>query len=114
MDEKLEKALEFSNYQNTLRIQKENLKLRLDHMLITRIENVVIKCDMELINFLQTCIINKCEYAIILDTHKNPIKINKLDVWVSTLLNVYNTAYNEYFDKYEELKKARNVKKVIS
>ena len=33
MDEKLEKALEFSNYQKTLQIQKENLKLRLEHML---------------------------------------------------------------------------------
>jgi len=114
MDEKLEKALEFSKYQQTLQVQKDNLKLRLEHMLITKIENAVFNCNMELINFIQTCILNKCDSIILLDIHNNPVKIKNLDLWVHNLLSVYNESYNEYLENYNNLKKARNVKKVIS
>ena len=114
MDEKLEKALEFSKYQQTLQVQKDNLKLRLEHMLITKIEDAVFTCSMELINFIQTCILNKYESIVLLDIHNNPIKINDLESWVKKLLDVYNESYNEYLENYDNLKKARNVKKVIS
>jgi len=114
MDEKLEKALEFSAYQKTLYLQKENLKLRLEHMLIVKFDNNIFLCSMELINFMQTCITNNIETVIILDIYNNPVKINQLRDCLDSLLVVYNTAYDEYFNKYEALKKARNVKKVIS
>ncbi len=114
MDEKLEKALEFSNYQKTLHLQKENLKIRLEHMLLLKFDNNIFLCSMELINFIQTCITNKFESVVILDIHNNPVKINQLRDCLDSLLLIYQTAYNEYFDRYETLKKARNVKKVIS
>jgi len=113
MDEKLEKALEFSNYQKTLYLQKENLKLRLEHMLIVKYDNNVFTCSMELINFIQTCITNNIDSVVILDIHNNPVKINQLRDCLDSLLVTYHTAYDEYFNKYETLKKARNVKKVI-
>lgn len=112
MDEKLEKALEFSNYQKTFQIQKENLKLRLEHMLIVKIDGNIFKCSMELINFIQTCIFN--EYTIILDVNNNPVKLENLKDCLQTLITVYYKAYDEYFDNYELLKKSRNIKKVVS
>lgn len=114
MDEKLEKALEFSNYQQTLQVQKENLKLRLEHMLIVKIENNIFGCNMELINFIQTCILNKYDSTIIMDSNNNPVKIENLDSILKQFLEVYFLAYEEYLEKYNDLKKARNVKKVIS
>ena len=114
MDEKLEKALEFSNYQKTLYLQKENLKLRLEHMLIAKYDTNVFSCSMELINFIQTCITNNMDAVVILDIHNNPVKINQLRDCLDSLLVVYHTAFDEYFNKYETLKKARSVKKVIS
>jgi len=114
MDEKLEKALEFSNYQKTLQIQKENLKLRLEHMLLAKIDNNVFNCNIELINFVHTSLCCDQTSVIILDVHGNPVKINQLRDCLDSFLAVYNSAYNEYFEKYEALKKARNIKKVIS
>jgi len=114
MDEKLEKALEFSNYQKTLHIQKENLKLRLEHMLLAKFDNNIFLCNIKLINFIQTCITNNYSTVVILDIHNNPVKINQLKDCLDYFLLVYYKAYNEYFDKYEILKKARNIKKVIS
>ena len=114
MDEKLEKALEFSNYQKTLHIQKENLKLRLEHMMILKYDDHVFNCNMELINFIHTCINNNIDSIVILDIHNNPVKISQLRECLDYFLLIYHKAYDEYFDKYEKLKKARNVKKVIS
>ena len=114
MDEKLEKALEFSNYQKTLHLQKENLKLRLEHMLMVKINNNVFKCSIELINFIYTTLCCDQSSVVILDVHGNPVKINQLRDCLDSFLVVYNAAHNEYFNKYEILKKARNVKKVIS
>jgi len=114
MDEKLVNALEFSNYQKTLHLQKENLKLRLEHMLMIKFDNNVFICSMNLINFIQTCISNDIEKVVILDVHNNPVEINQLRDCLDSLLTSYHNAYNEYFTKYEALKKARNVKKVIS
>jgi len=114
MDEKLEKALEFSNYQKTLHIQKESLKLRLEHMLLGKFENNVFLCNMEMINFIQTCITNNYSTVVILDIHNNPVEISQLRDCLDSFLLVYHNAYNEYFNKYETLKKARNVKKVVS
>jgi len=114
MDEKLEKALEFSNYQKTLQLQKESLKLRLEHMLLVKIDNNIFMCNISIINFIQTCIDNNYDEVVILDIHNNPVKINQLKDCLDNFLLIYHKAYDEYYDKYETLKKARNVKKVVS
>jgi hypothetical protein len=114
MDEKLEKALEFSNYQKTLHLQKENLKLRLEHMLLVKFDNNIFSCSIELINFMQTCISNNIESVVILNNYGDPVKVDQLRDCLDLFLGKYNTAYNEYFEKYEALKKARNVKKVVT
>jgi hypothetical protein len=114
MDEKLEKALEFSNYQKTLQLQKENLKLRLEHMLIVKIGNNVFTCSIELINFMHTSLYYAKESIIILDVYGNPVKITQLRDCLDLFIAVYNKAYEEYYEKYESLKKARNIEKVIS
>lgn len=112
MDEKLKKALEFSNYQQTLSLKKENLKLRLDHMLIFKFENHIFKCTIELINLVNSYKLEK--YIIIEDCNHNPIKIDDLDTFQYELKYVYYKAYDEYYDEYEKLKNARNVTKIIS
>jgi len=114
MDEKLEKALEFSKYQQTLHVQKENLKLRLDHLLLTKIEDSVVKCSMELINFLQTCVTREYEITYVMDVNNNPIEVRNIELWLFKIIDCYHMAHEEFFKKSDRLKKARNVKKVIS
>lgn len=114
MDERLEKALDFSKYQQTLQIQKNNLKLRLEHMLITKFEEFVFNCSMELINFIHMCLQCDQKSVIIFDVHKNPVKINDLKKCHDSFLTTYNIAYNEYLENYNKLKKSRNIKKVVS
>ncbi len=114
MDERLEKALQFSNYQKTIQTQKDNLKLSLEHKLLVKIENNIFKCSMDLINFIQTCILNDYDHTIILDCSNNPVKVKHLENILKLFLDVYYSSYEEYVSKYENLKKARNIKKVIS
>ncbi len=81
---------------------------------IIKIDGNIFRADMEFINFMQTCLQNGSVYTIILDINNNPVKITDIKECLKTLLEVYYKAYDEYFDKYETLKKARNIKKVIS
>ena len=112
MKESIEKALEFSNYQKTLQIQKDNLKLRLEHMLVFKFENNIFKCNVELINLVNSY--ESEDYIIIEDCNNNPVKINDLHTFKFELKYVYYKAYDEYYDEYEKLKKARSVKKIVS
>lgn len=114
MDERLEKALEFSNYQATLQVQKDNLKIRLNHALLLRYSNSVFKTNLKLINFIQTCINQELEEIVIEDLNGNPVKIDDLKEALKIFLNTHQQAYKEYEKSYSELKKARNIKKVVS
>ncbi len=111
MDERLQKALEFSNYQKTLELKINTLKLRYEHMLICKYENDIFKTSMDLISYVN---INKTKkYVIVLDSKNNPVKIESPKEFLKVLQQSYNKAIEEYFEGIESLKKARTIKKVI-
>ena len=54
MDERLEKALEFSNYRMTIENQKKNLKTRVDTLQTFMYAKGTWKADQPLISFVQS------------------------------------------------------------
>jgi hypothetical protein len=113
MDERLQKALEFSNYTITLNNQKKNIKNRIRQLQTVHYNNGVFFADQETISFVSTLIGLKHKRAVIQDKKENPISITKLSEFLEKLVDAYTSAMTEYENEYEKLKKARNIKKIM-
>ena len=113
MDERLQKALEFSNYTLTLNNQKKNIKNRVAQLQTVHHLGGVFKADQETIAFVKTLIDLDYKDSIVQDTKENPIRIPKLSELLDKLVSAYISAMQEYEVENEKLKKARNIKKLM-
>ena len=113
MEDLLRRALEFSNYRQTLHIQRENVKQRYNSQLQLITNGGIFYADRELISFVQSLIDTKNDSAIIIDSKNNPINIENLKEFRENLLEAYHQASNELYAEHKRLKKSRNIKAII-
>jgi hypothetical protein len=113
MQEQLEKALEFSNYRQTLSIRRKTLKEKINGQLTYGCNGGIFKIDRILLTFVQTLIDKGRKTLILLDTNDNPILIENLEEFKDEIFDRYFTATNEYYEEYQNLKKSRSVEKLI-
>ncbi len=113
MDERLEKALEFSNYMTTLNNQRRIIKEQFLENCVHYINGGKFSVNRELITFCQTLRHNHQDDAIVIDDNETPIKIDDLQTFLDEILNIYFTSSYEYLDKYNEIKSNRSVEGLI-
>lgn len=113
MDDRLEKALEFSNYRKTIALQQKNLKLRIDTLLNISYNNGVFKSTNELMSFVFMLTQTSEKSAIVRDISDNPIMIDDLADFLSELKSAYHSAMNEHMIGITKLKKARSIKTIM-
>lgn len=113
MDDRLEKALEFSNYRVTLYNQHEALKLRMRNALTHACNGGTFKITQELIGFCNTLILDEQTEAVLLDINELPILIPELQEFYDTIYSKYFEALNDYSIEYEKLRKARKVSAIV-
>jgi hypothetical protein len=110
MDDRLTKALEYSNYKVTVFQQKQNLKLRLENLLTFAHNGGMFKITQELISFVSSLLQKDVQEVVLIDSRENPVKIANLEEFYDTILGQYFEATNEYHLEFEKLRKARSVK----
>ena len=113
MDERLSKALEFSNYALTINNQKRNIKNRVAQLQIVHYLGGVFLANHETIAFIKTLIDLEHKSSIVIDSKQNPISVKSLKELLDKLLNAYTSSTTEFDIENEKLKKARNIKKVM-
>lgn len=114
MDERLKKALDFSNFRQTVNIQRKNLKEKLQAKLTYGHAGGVFYIDRSLITFVQLCIDQGRTNGVpLLDSNENPIIIEDLVKFKDEIFDRYFTAAFEYSKEYEILKKSRTVEKIL-
>ena len=113
MDERLEKALAFSNYRTTIENRRKAIKRRFNTMMTVHFNNGMFKSDKETIGFVQALIESGHETATLLDERQNPIDITNMAEFKESLINTYFSAMNEYSTEMRKLATARNVKKAM-
>lgn len=114
MDDLLKQALEFSNYQNSLSIQKKTLKEKFSAQLTYGYNSGIFKIDQTLITFVQMLIDQGRNNGVpLLDSNNNPIIIDDLLSFRDNIMDRYFTCLLEYHGAYQELKKNRTVEKLI-
>lgn len=113
MDERLEKALEFSNYRMTIENQKKNLKLRMETQQTFMHERGTWQADQQLLSFIQTLLTNDITSSVLQDSRGNPIALSNLKEFQEIAIGKYNESMNEFLMESNKLAKARNIKKVM-
>ena len=113
MDERLQKALDFSNYMVTLNNQKRILQESVYQDLIYYISGSKFTVNRELICFCSTLVNFKRESIVLIDDNDIPVKIDDINKFLEDILDVYFTATNKFNTEYQKLKSNRSVEKLI-
>ena len=102
MDERLEKALDFSNYMVTLNNQKRVAKEKF-------LENCV-----HYLNGGKFTVNRELNSAILIDDNDTPIEIEEMDKFLDDILDIYFTTSYQYLDSYTEIKKNRKIEGLVN
>lgn len=114
MDDILKKALDFSNYSQTLNLQRRIIKEKLDLKLTYGASGGIFKIDQSLITFVQLMLDkNRSSNVPLIDSNNNPILISDLQQFSDDILDLYFSATAEYFHEYEKIKKSRTIEKLV-
>jgi hypothetical protein len=113
MDERLEKAIEFSNYMVTLNNQKRLLKEKFYEDLIFFYNGCQFTVTRELINFCNTMIASEQEDIIIVDDNDIPSQVLDIQEFYDGIIDTYFSASNTYFAEYESLKTTIELRRLI-
>jgi len=113
MDERLERALEFSNYRVTLHQQLETLKFKMRNGLTHSCNGGTFHISQELIGFCNSLILDEQTESVLLDINELPILIPDLPEFYEEIYSKYFETLNEYSAEYEKLRKARKVAAIV-
>ena len=115
MDERLKAALDFSNYRQTLAIQRKTLRERIEGKLTYGHSGGIFKIDRTLLTFVQMLIDQgRIENVPLIDQNENPILITDLQQFRDEILDRYFTSTYEYHKEYEKIKSSRTVEKLLN
>ena len=111
MDPRLEQALDFSNYNQTLSTKRRQLKEKVDAKLTYGHNGGIFKIDRTLIVFVQMLIDQgRINDVPVLDSNENPILIENLSSFRDEIIDRYFSSVYDYYEQYQGIKKARTVK----
>lgn len=113
MDERLEKALDFSNYMVTMYNQKRSLKEKFYQDLIYYYNGAQFTVTKDLISFCNVMNINNQDEMVLVDDNDVPVIIDDLQEFIKNISDIYFTASNNYIYNYNKLKNNRSVEKLV-
>jgi len=108
MDEKLQRALDASNFRLNLLNLKENITLKVDTLSVFAINGGIFKINRELIAFTKLVLDSGKTSVVLIDDNNNPIEITNIQSFYDAILDKYFQATNFYHAEYTKLKKMRS------
>lgn len=114
MDEFLQKALEFSNYNQSLSIQKKVLTEKFESKITFGYGGGIFKIDRNLICFVKFLIDEgRTDNVVLLDSNDNPVMVSNLVDFKEQILDRYFSAVNEKYAEFEKIKKSRTIESLV-
>ena len=114
MDERLQKALDHSNYMVTLNNQKRLLAAQYKENLVYYYNGGQFTVTQELVSFCQSLVAMDQSSTILIDDNELPITVENLSTFANEIYTKYFEAANKYFMEYNKLKKSRSVESIVS
>ena len=114
MDERLEKALDFSNYMVTLNNQKRILREKFRESVVYYYRGSQFTVTKELMTFVNLLVDkDNTEDIVLIDDNETPVMIDNLAEFLNEILDTYFSAANEYHAEYQKLLKNRSTAKLV-
>jgi len=113
MDKRLKEALDFSNFRMILSTRQKNLKVLMDNKLLLSYKNNIFRIDKELISFVHLLVAGGDERFVFIDINDIPILITDLPEFGKKALKRYKSVLESYYESYQKLSEAREIRKVI-
>ena len=114
MDERLEKALDFSNYMVTLNNQKRLANEQYNQDLVHYYKGGQFTVSQDLISFCSSLLHNLSQDEVVLvDDNNTPVEIESLEAFVTDIVNIYSDASNRYFTAYTKIKTNRSIEGLV-
>lgn len=115
MDERLEKALDFSNYMVTLNNQKRILREKFKEESVYYFNGGQFTITKELVTFVSMLVErDNTEDIVLIDDNETPVLVSDLDDFLTDIMDQYFAAANSYHSQYTELTKKRSVEKLVN
>jgi hypothetical protein len=111
--DRLQKALEFANYRQTLNNQIQKEKLKAEGRLSVSMNGGTFKVNQELICFLDFLVRNEHISATIFDANNNPISINDVPAFLKDVTTLYFEVSNDFLQEYQRIRTMRNIKSIL-
>ncbi len=113
MSERLTQALSFANYRQTLNNQLSKLKIRAEGTLMFAKAGGNFSINQELICFVDYLCRTGLNEATLLDNNNTPVLITDVNAFLEEVTQRYFEVTNDYLREYTEIKKSRNIKKIL-
>lgn len=113
MDERLQKALDISNYMVTLNNQKRLLQEQYQENLIHYFNGGQFTITQQLISFCQSLIAMNQPSTILIDDNNTPIEIENLVDFSQELCSKYFESSNRYLTEFNKIKSNRSVESIM-
>lgn len=114
MDDRLKNALDFSNYRQTLAVQRKTLKEKMQARLTYGCNGGIFKIDQSLLTFVSMlCAEGRTTGVILLDVNENPVIIEDLVKFKEEIFDRFFSVSFEYQEEYDKIKKSRSVEKLV-
>ncbi len=115
MDERLEKALEFSNYMVTFNNQKRVIRNQYQENIVHYFNGGQFTVTKELVTFVNMLVEkDNTDDVVLIDDNETPVLIPDLEDFLSNVIDQYFTAANTYYTEYQELLKNRSTEKLVN
>jgi len=106
----LKQALEFSNFKQSLAVQKKTLKEKLASKMTIGYNSGIFKIDHSLIAFVKLLIDEgRTNDVVILDSNNTPVLVTDVNEFKDRIFDSYFSAVTEYQVEFEKIKKSRSV-----
>jgi hypothetical protein len=114
MDDRLKKALDFSNYMVTLNNQKLALKEKFLDDCVHYENGGKFSVTKDLITFCKVLIdCGNDDQAVLIDDNDLPIEIADMNEFFSKIVAIYSSSANSYYTEYQKIKSTRSIEKMI-
>jgi|TARA_B110000285_G_C14884641_1_gene495578 hypothetical protein len=113
MDDRLKKALEFSNYMITLNNQRKLVHEKFVENCVHYINGGKFNVTKELINFCHVMVSTNQNSIVLIDDNNSPIEIKDPEDFLEEITSIYFTNANEYLVKFNKIKQKRSVEGLL-
>lgn len=114
MDERLEKALDYSNYMVTLNNQKRVLKEKFREQTIFYYNGGQFTVTKDLVMWcVWMCETGNDQDQVIIDDNETPVSVKDVNIFLDDIQDLYFKAVNEYHAEYKKLSSNRSVEKLV-